>query len=82
MEWRFLKKLKLELYDLAIPSPGVYPKKTVTQKDTRTPLCTAALYTTTRTQKQPKCLLMGGGRRRGICTQRSIRQKGAKPGHL
>ena len=33
--WRFLKKLKIELpYDPAIPLLGIYPAKTVTQKDT------------------------------------------------
>ena len=33
--WRLLKKLKLELpYDLAIPLLGVYPEKTIIQKDT------------------------------------------------
>ena len=34
--WRFLKKLKIELpYDPAIPLQGIYPDKTITQKDTR-----------------------------------------------
>ena len=34
--WRFLKKLKTELpYDPAIPLLGIYPEKTVIQKDTR-----------------------------------------------
>ena len=33
--WRFLKKLKIELpYDPAIPLLGIYPEKTITQKDT------------------------------------------------
>ena len=33
--WRFLKKLKIELpYDPAIPLLGIYPDKTVIQKDT------------------------------------------------
>ena len=33
--WRFLKKLKIELpYDPAIPLLGIYPEKTVIQKDT------------------------------------------------
>ena len=32
--WRFLKKLKIELpYDPAIPLLGIYPEKTVIQKD-------------------------------------------------
>ena len=38
--WRFLKKLKIELlYDPAIPLLGIYPEKTLIQKDTCTPLC-------------------------------------------
>ena len=54
--WRFLKKLKIELpYDPAIPLPGIYPEKTVIQKDTCTPMFTAALFTIARSWKQPKC---------------------------
>ena len=42
--WRFLKKLKIELpFDLAISLLGIYPEKTITQKDTCTPIFTAAL---------------------------------------
>ena len=53
--WRFLKKLKIELpYDPAIPLLGIYPEKTITEKDTCTPLFTAALFTVARTWKQPK----------------------------
>ena len=52
----FLKKLKIELqYDLAIPLLGIYPEKTVIQKDTCTPVFTAALFTIAKTWKQPKC---------------------------
>ena len=48
--WRFLKKLKLELpYDPAIPLLGIYPNKTLIQKDTRTPLLTAAPVTVAKT---------------------------------
>ena len=33
--WRFLKKLKIELpYDPAFPLLGIYPQKTLIQKDT------------------------------------------------
>ena len=54
--WRFLKKLHIELpYDAAIPLLGIYLKKTIIQKDTRTPMFTAALFTIARTWKQPKC---------------------------
>ena len=53
--WRFLKKLEIELsYDPAIPLLGIYPEKTIIQKDTRTPVFIAALFTIARTQKQPK----------------------------
>ena len=54
--WRFLKKLKIELpYDTAIPLLGVYPEKTIIQKDTCNPMFIAALFTIARTWKQPKC---------------------------
>ena len=48
--WRFLKKLKIELsYNPAIPLLGIYPEKTIIQKDTCTPMFTAALFTLART---------------------------------
>ena len=62
--WRFLKKLKIKLpyeknkellYDPAIPLLGIYPDKTVIQKDTCTPMCRAALFTIAKTWKEPKC---------------------------
>ena len=54
--WRFLKKLKIELpYDPAIPILGIYPDKTIIQKDICTPTFTAALFTVAKTQKPPKC---------------------------
>ena len=54
--WRFLKKLKIELpYDPAIPLLGIYPEKTIIQKDTCTPMFIAALFTISRTWNQPKC---------------------------
>ena len=52
----FLKKLKIKLpYDQIIPFLGIYPEKTLIQKDTCTPMFTAALFTTAKTWKQPKC---------------------------
>ena len=55
---RFLKKLKLELpYDPLILLLSLYPKKTITQKDPRTPMFTAALFTIAKTWKQPRHLL-------------------------
>ena len=54
--WRFLKKLKIELpYDTTIPLLGIYPEKTIIQKDTCTPMFIAALLTISRSWKQPKC---------------------------
>ena len=54
--WRFLKKLKIELsYDPVIPLLGIYPEKTIIQKDTCTPMFIAALFTIARSCKQPKC---------------------------
>ena len=52
----FLKNLGLKLpYDLAIPLLGIYAEKTMTPKSTWTPMLTAALFTTERTWKQPRC---------------------------
>ena len=56
--WRFLKKLKIELpYDPAIPLLGMYLEKmkTLIQKDTCTPMFTAALFTIAKIWKQPLC---------------------------
>ena len=54
--WKFLTKLKIELpYDPAIPLLGIYPEKTIIQKDTCTTMFIAALFTIARTWKQPKC---------------------------
>ena len=49
-EWatvlRVLKKLKIELsYDPEVPLLGIYLEKTIIQKDTCTPVFTAALCT-------------------------------------
>ena len=42
--WRFLKRRNIELpYDPAIPLLGIYPEKTIIQKDTCTLMFTAAL---------------------------------------
>ena len=54
--WRFLKKLEIELpYDPAIPLLGIYPEKTIIQKESCTTMFTAALFTIARTWKPPKC---------------------------
>ena len=38
-----------------IPLPGIYHEKDIIEKDTCTPMFIAALFTTARTWKQPKC---------------------------
>ena len=54
--WRLLKKLKIGLpYDPAIPLLGIYPEKTIIQKESCTTMFIAALFTIARTWKQPKC---------------------------
>ena len=42
-------------YDPAIPLLGIYPDKTIIQKDTCTPVLTAALFTVAKIWKQSKC---------------------------
>ena len=55
--WRFLKKLKIELpCDPAISLLGIYPEKTIIQKNTCTPVFIAAVFIIARSWKQPKCL--------------------------
>ena len=54
--WRFLKKLEIKSpYDPTIPFLGIYPEETRVEKDICIPLFTAALFTITRTWKQPRC---------------------------
>ena len=54
----FLRKLNIELpCDPATPLLGIYLDKTVNQKDTCTPMFTAALIAIAKTWKQPKCPL-------------------------
>ena len=54
--WRVLKKLKIELpCDAAIPLLGIYPEKTIIQKETCTTMFIAALFTIARTWNPPKC---------------------------
>ena len=52
--WRFPIKLKIELpYDPAIALLGIYPEKTIIQKESCTTMFIAALFTITRSWKQP-----------------------------
>ena len=56
--WRFLKKLKIELpYDPAITLLGIYPRDigVLFRRDTCTPMFIAALSTTAKVWKEPKC---------------------------
>ena len=54
--WRCLKKIKIELsYNPAIPLLGIYPEKTIIQKESCTTMITAAVFTRARTWKQSKC---------------------------
>ena len=57
--WRFLEKLKIELpYDPTVPLLGVYPEKTIIQKDTCThPNVHNITITIARTWKEPTCPL-------------------------
>ena len=51
-----LKKLEIELsYDPAIPLLGIHTEENRTERDTCTPVFTAALFTIARTWKQPRC---------------------------
>ena len=55
MVWRLLKKLGIKPpYDPEIPLLCIYPEKIKAEKDTCTPMFTAALFTIARTWKQPR----------------------------
>ena len=50
------KKLGIKLpYNPIIPLLGIYPEKSIIEKDTCTPVFIAALFTIARTWKQPRC---------------------------
>ena len=54
----FPQKIKIELpYDPEILLLGIYPEKTIIQKDTCTPIFIAALFTIAKTYKQPKLFI-------------------------
>ena len=58
---KFPQKTKRELpHDPAIPSLGIYPDKSIFQKDTYSLMFIVALFTIAKTRKQPKCLLTDG----------------------
>jgi len=57
MVWRFLKKSGIKPpYNPALPLLGIYPEETKIEKDTCTTMSIAALFTTSRIWKQPRCL--------------------------
>ena len=54
--WRFLKKLELELpYDPAVLLLGIHTEETRIERETCTPMFTAALFIIAMTWKQPRC---------------------------
>ena len=56
--WRLLKKLEIELtYYPEILLLGIHTTETKIESDPGTPMFTAALFTTARTWKQPRCPL-------------------------
>ena len=58
-----LKKLGIKLpYDPTVPLLGIYPEKTIIEKDTCTPVFIAALFIIARMWKQPRCPLTDGYR--------------------
>ena len=57
--WRFLQTLKIYLpYDPAILLLGIYPDKTIIQKDVCTLMFVITLLTIIKTWKQPKFMLI------------------------
>ena len=73
--WRFLKNLGIKLpYDPAIPL-GIWSEITIIEKDTCTPVFTAALFTLARTWNQPRYTSTDNGlRRSSTYIQRNITQ--------
>ena len=56
MVWRLLKKVGIKPpYDPAISLLVIYLEEVKTEKDTCSPMFTAALFTIARTWKQPRC---------------------------
>ena len=50
-----LKTRNKTTIDPGIPLLGIFPEETKVEKDTCTPMFTAALFTIARTWKQPRC---------------------------
>ena len=61
-------ELCIELpYDPATPLLGMYPDRTFLEKDTCTCMFTAPLFTTAKTWKQPKCILIDDWIKKNWC---------------
>ena len=52
--WKSLKKPELPHYPI-IPFLGIYPDRTIIQKDACTPMFIATVFTIAKTWKQPTC---------------------------
>ena len=71
--WRLLKILKIESpCDPAISVLGIYPDKTISWKETCTPIFILVLFTIAKTWKQPKCPLTGMEKEDVVYTQWDI----------
>ena len=55
--WAFHRRALELSHNPAIPLLGIYPEKTIIQKESCTTMFIAALFTIARTWKQPKCSL-------------------------
>ena len=56
----FVSHLYVFSGEMSIPLLGIYPEKTIFEKDTGTPMFIAALFTVVRIWKQPRCPLTDG----------------------
>ena len=66
--WRYLRKLYIELpYNPGIPLLGIYPDKTFLKKETFALMFLVALFTISKTWKQPKYPLTDGWIRKMWC---------------
>ena len=56
--WRLLKRLRIkQSYDPTIPLLGIYPEKTIIERDTCIPKFIAVQFTISRARKQFRCPL-------------------------
>ena len=57
MEIPLKTRNKATIYDPATSLLGIFPEKTIIRRDTCIPMFIAAVFTITRTWKQPRCPL-------------------------